>query len=46
MFIKQYTDAAIDNQAKLSAVVTKIAQADAAAAKAAALAAAAAALKR
>ena len=46
VFIKQYTDAAIDNQAKLSAVVTKIAQADAAAAKAAALAAAAAALKR
>ncbi len=46
VFIKQYTDAAVENQAKLAAVVTKIAQADAAAAKAAALAAAAAALKR
>jgi hypothetical protein len=45
-FIKEYTEAAIANQAKLSAVVTKIAAADAAAAKAAALAAAQAALKR
>ncbi len=41
-FIKEYTNAAIANQAKLSEVVTKIAAADAATAKAAALAAAAA----
>ena len=46
VFIKQYTDAALANQAALSAVVTKIAAADAAAAKAAALAAVAAAQKR
>jgi chromosome segregation ATPase len=45
-FIKEYTEAAVANQAKLSAVVTKIAAADAAAAKAAALAAAQAALKK
>lgn len=44
-FLKRYTAAAVSNQSKLAAVMTKIEDADAAAAKAAALAAAAAAKK-
>jgi hypothetical protein len=44
-FLKEYTAAAVANQAKLAEVVSKIAAADAATAKAAALAAAAAAKK-